>query len=288
MGCGAGQKAVDASGGSALAPSAIGIPTGKGSQQIGVNDTKDSKFNRKTSSHGKNEKKTLGRFGRNNRRGAPARPLFLKSVKEKGTLDLARNDSEQLEEEEEGPEVELSEEERHFLNACLKKHFLFATLEDDEISHVLKRIKRMEVPAGEAVFKAGDDGDDCFIVQEGSFLMEVKGKEMEERLERGVIFGELGILYECVRTAVVKSENDGMLWRLSGTALRNALRRADKENASHRRLTDTELIRSVIGKSVSEKQISQLLSQMERRSFKARQEVVVLGDVATEVLLLAS
>uniref|UniRef100_A0A0G4FLC6 cGMP-dependent protein kinase n=1 Tax=Chromera velia CCMP2878 TaxID=1169474 RepID=A0A0G4FLC6_9ALVE len=71
-------------------------------------------------------------------------------------------------------------------------------------------------------------------------------------------------------------------------ALRNALRRADKENASHRRLTDTELIRSVIGKSVSEKQISQLLSQMERRSFKARQEVVVLGDVATEVLLLAS
>lgn len=67
--------------------------------------------------------------------------------------------------------------------------------------------KEIQLPAGTVVIREGEDGDAFYALLEGTLEVTAKGLDDEPRffatLERGAVFGEIGVLTREPRTATV-------------------------------------------------------------------------------------
>ncbi|PRY50236.1 MFS transporter [Geodermatophilus tzadiensis] len=77
------------------------------------------------------------------------------------------------------------------------------------------RLRRIRVPARTDVFRAGDPGDDFYVVESGSVAVVADGREIR-RLGPGDAFGEIALLRSVPRTATVRALVDTELAALSG------------------------------------------------------------------------
>ena len=69
------------------------------------------------------------------------------------------------------------------------------------------------MPAGTEVIKQGDVGDRFYVVDAGSFSVEIDGEHIET-IDEGGFFGEIALLHDVPRTATVRAVVDGAVWAL--------------------------------------------------------------------------
>jgi CRP-like cAMP-binding protein len=74
-------------------------------------------------------------------------------------------------------------------------------------------LTQIHVPAGEPVFRQGDSGDRFYIVEDGEVVVSIDGQAVN-RLGRGGYFGEIALLRDVPRTAMVTAETDANLLAL--------------------------------------------------------------------------
>jgi len=74
---------------------------------------------------------------------------------------------------------------------------------------VLSRLggERRHYKAGEVIFRAGDPGDELFVIRDGTVGIEVKGG-IVQRLGSSEIFGEMALVEARPRSATVVAETD--------------------------------------------------------------------------------
>ena len=74
---------------------------------------------------------------------------------------------------------------------------------------VLSRLggERRHYTAGEVIFRAGDPGEELFVIRGGTVAVEVKGT-IVERLGSSDIFGEMALVEAKPRSATVIAETD--------------------------------------------------------------------------------
>lgn len=74
---------------------------------------------------------------------------------------------------------------------------------------VLSRLggERRHYKAGEVIFRAGDPGEELFVIRDGTVGVEVKGT-IVERLGSSDIFGEMALVEAKPRSATVIAETD--------------------------------------------------------------------------------
>lgn len=74
---------------------------------------------------------------------------------------------------------------------------------------VLSRLggERRSYKAGEVIFRAGDPGEELFVIRDGTVGIEVKGV-IVERLNSSDIFGEMALVEAKPRSATVIAETD--------------------------------------------------------------------------------
>lgn len=74
---------------------------------------------------------------------------------------------------------------------------------------VLSRLggERRQYKAGEVIFRAGDLGEELFVIRDGTVGVEVKGV-IVERLSSSEIFGEMALVEAKPRSATVIAETD--------------------------------------------------------------------------------
>ena len=74
---------------------------------------------------------------------------------------------------------------------------------------VLSRLgaERRHYSAGDAIFRAGDAGEELFVIRDGTVAVEVKGVVVE-RLGSSEIFGEMALVEAKPRSATVIAETD--------------------------------------------------------------------------------
>jgi CRP-like cAMP-binding protein len=74
---------------------------------------------------------------------------------------------------------------------------------------VLSRLggERRSYKAGEVIFRAGDPGEELFVIRDGTVGIEVKGV-IVERLGSSDIFGEMALVEAKPRSATVIAETD--------------------------------------------------------------------------------
>ncbi|PWW24170.1 MFS transporter [Geodermatophilus normandii] len=83
------------------------------------------------------------------------------------------------------------------------------------IEGLAQRVRRSRIAAQADVFRAGDPGDDFYVVESGSVAVITDGREIR-RLGPGDAFGEIALLRSVPRTATVRALEDTELAALSG------------------------------------------------------------------------
>lgn len=81
---------------------------------------------------------------------------------------------------------------------------------------VLSRLgaERRHYSAGDVIFRAGDAGEELFVIRDGTVAVEVKGV-IVERLGSSEIFGEMALVEAKPRSATVIAETDCVIVPIS-------------------------------------------------------------------------
>lgn len=75
-----------------------------------------------------------------------------------------------------------------------------------------RAMQKSEVPVGEYIIKQGDTGNEFFVIESGSAVVEVDGKQVPSTsnkgvltMERGACFGEVALIFDQPRNASIKA-----------------------------------------------------------------------------------
>ena len=95
---------------------------------------------------------------------------------------------------------------------------MLKSISRDAVCPLLNCITFRHVKAGQRFITQGESGDDCFIIQEGTCIINVE-KDGElipvARLQEGDIAGEMALITGEPRSAHVDAETDMQLWCLT-------------------------------------------------------------------------
>ena len=94
----------------------------------------------------------------------------------------------------------------------LKKVYLFKELSIGELVEVLKICRKEHAPKDKTVFKEGDSGDRCYIIEEGAVRISKHihgaGEEALAVLRTGNYFGEMALIDGSPRSATAITHED--------------------------------------------------------------------------------
>ena len=117
-----------------------------------------------------------------------------------------------------------SAEHRTALADILKENFLFRGLESEAMTTLLDAMFMSEFKAGDVIIEQGAEGDNFYVVFEGSCEVYVaKGGEEAAQVASyavGGSFGELALMYNAPRAATVKACTDAVLWAVDRVTFR--------------------------------------------------------------------
>ncbi len=117
------------------------------------------------------------------------------------------------------PVYNKTEDQQNQIRKKLLNCFMFKNLEDRELEIIIKAMKIIKLSSGEMVIKQGEDGNEMFIVEQGSIDCFKKFKDKDEETflktyQPGELFGELTLLYNAPRSASLKTKTDVILLSL--------------------------------------------------------------------------
>ncbi|MEK6542771.1 MAG: cyclic nucleotide-binding domain-containing protein [Pseudomonadota bacterium] len=99
-------------------------------------------------------------------------------------------------------------------------------LKAEDLTEALDSAEIVPIPAGQHVITEGDDGDDIFVVRQGSMVVEkqIGGKSVFlSYLPAGSYVGEMAVIAGGARTATVKAAVKSEVVKVSGAAFRKIL-----------------------------------------------------------------
>jgi len=131
--------------------------------------------------------------------------------------------------EEEGERIihAKSDAQRSRLGETVRNIFLFRSLDPEQVGEVLDAMFEKKVEVGDCVIKQGDDGDNFYVIESGSYDIYVSGDGSEPRkvgsYEESGSFGELALMYNQPRAATIRATTKGALWAMDRTTFRRIL-----------------------------------------------------------------
>jgi len=117
---------------------------------------------------------------------------------------------------------DLEESKRTSLNNSITKSALFQHLKDDEMSTVFEYLFACDATAGDVIIKQGDEGDNFYIIDEGTVDIFVSNTKVVS-LGEGGSFGELALIYGTPRAATVTASSDVKLWGIDRDSYKKVL-----------------------------------------------------------------
>ncbi len=106
---------------------------------------------------------------------------------------------------------------------------LYRDLEDDDLSRLAEGLVRREFRKGEALIKAGEEGDSMFVLVEGLVYVQadLKGEGHEVRVAQivpGQFFGEMSLLTGERRSATITAATEAVAYELTKDAMTDIFR----------------------------------------------------------------
>lgn len=112
------------------------------------------------------------------------------------------------------PKVPKSKEDEKFLKEALELNTMFKSLKPDQIKKIIDCMEKKKLKGDVEIIKEGNDGSYLYILSEGSVTVSTAKDGDVAELKSGAVFGELALLYNCRRTASVRSASDVAVFQL--------------------------------------------------------------------------
>jgi cAMP-dependent protein kinase regulator len=124
--------------------------------------------------------------------------------------------------------------------------FMFKNLEEKDMQTILNSMEVKEFAKDDMVITQDDDGDELFIVGNGSLncFKRFSGTNKDtflKQYQKGEVFGELALLYNLPRAASIQANQDSVLYSLNRDCFNNIV----KESAMKNRLRYEEFLSQV-------------------------------------------
>lgn len=181
-----------------------------------------------------------------------------------------------------------TDEQRSRLREAVAAIFLFKSLEAEQMVEILDSMFERKVTAGEVVIMQGEDGDNFYVIESGSFTVLVKtdGVDREVANYNGSgSFGELALMYNMPRAATIRADSEGSLWAVD----RHTFRRILLKNSFKKRKMYEQLLGNVpmlaALESYERMNLADALSPM---SYEDGQIVIRQGDAADGMYFIES
>ena len=88
--------------------------------------------------------------------------------------------------------------------ALLQRIPMLRPLPQATIEQLAARLARVQLPTGASVFDQGDEGDEFYVIEQGSADV-IQGGQSIRALDAGDCFGEIALIRDCRRTASVRA-----------------------------------------------------------------------------------
>ena len=121
-----------------------------------------------------------------------------------------------------------SDEKRRRLIDAVQDILIFRCLEAEQMGDVIDAMFERRVAPGEHVITQGDDGDNFYVIETGTYdvLVTSPGASTPSKIhqfaEHGS-FGELALMYNMPRSATVVALNGGTLWAMDRASFRRII-----------------------------------------------------------------
>ena len=121
-----------------------------------------------------------------------------------------------------------SDEKRRRLIDAVHEILIFRCLDDEQMGDVIDAMFERRVAPGEHVITQGDDGDNFYAIESGSYDVFVTSPDgtgpnkIHQFTERGS-FGELALMYNMPRSATVVALDGGTLWAMDRASFRRII-----------------------------------------------------------------
>jgi cAMP-dependent protein kinase regulator len=179
------------------------------------------------------------------------------------------------------PTYPKSDDAKATIVATMRRIFLFTNLTGSQEETLVDAAFERRVQPGEAVIKQGDDGDNFYMVDSGSFAVHVSsdpanlpGPKVGE-ITAGGSFGELALMYNTPRAATIVAETEGLLWALDRRSFQQIL----AEGASKKRtMYESFLNRVPILGSMSRYERVKLADALESEMYMPGDVIVRQGE----------
>jgi CRP-like cAMP-binding protein/serine/threonine protein phosphatase PrpC len=189
--------------------------------------------------------------------------------------------------------VAKTEEEMAAIGTSVAANFLFRNLSQAQRLDAIRVMKRVEVGAGKAVIKQGDEGDLFYVVSSGDYDVRLLNQDAPAAKDAGYgdvvhsyegtgSFGELALMYAKPRAASVVARTDGMLWALDRQAFRYILM------GNSTQAVVKALRRVPVLKQLPVASLRTLAGAMEERSYEKGEKIIAQGSPCSELFLVSA
>lgn len=164
---------------------------------------------------------------------------------------------------------------------------LFGHLTESTIYEVIDAMKPVEVAEGTSLITQGEEGDNFYIVDQGSFDVYVKrGDQPATRVLQygpGSMFGELALMYNAPRAATVRATSSSKVWALDRESFQLMLATAEntKKAQYEEFLSNIEVFQLL-----TKYEMVQLSDLLVSELFDSGEEIVKQGDEGDRFYIL--
>uniref|UniRef100_A0A8D0DPW5 Protein kinase cAMP-dependent type II regulatory subunit beta n=1 Tax=Salvator merianae TaxID=96440 RepID=A0A8D0DPW5_SALMN len=173
-----------------------------------------------------------------------------------------------------------TDDQRNRLQEACKDILLFKNLDPEQMSQVLDAMFEKLVEGGEHVIDQGDDGDNFYVIDWGTYDIYVKcdgvGRCVGTYDNRGS-FGELALMYNTPRAATIIATSPGAVWGLDRVTFRRII---VKNNAKKRRMYENFIESLPFLKSLEVSERLKVVDVIGTKIYKDGEQIIAQGDTA--------
>ncbi|XP_048692299.1 cAMP-dependent protein kinase type II-beta regulatory subunit isoform X2 [Caretta caretta] len=173
-----------------------------------------------------------------------------------------------------------TDDQRNRLQEACKDILLFKNLDPEQMSQVLDAMFEKLIEGGEHVIDQGDDGDNFYVIDRGTYDIYVKcdgvGRCVGTYDNHGS-FGELALMYNTPRAATIIATSPGAVWGLDRVTFRRII---VKNNAKKRRMYENFIQSLPFLKSLELSERLKVVDVIGTKIYKDGEQIIAQGDMA--------
>ncbi|KAF7261629.1 hypothetical protein EG68_00996 [Paragonimus skrjabini miyazakii] len=180
-----------------------------------------------------------------------------------------------------------TDEQRKLLKEVCKTVVLFRGMDEEELDRMIEVMFARTVQPGDKIIVQGDDADNFYVVEQGTFHAFVKDEEGQDKqvcvYTNEGYFGELALMYNAPRSATVIAQTDGRIWCMS----RKAFRKFVLSHASKQRRAFVKILHSVqMLQELSPYERMNLADALVKKTFQDNECIIREGDPGMEMFFI--